>query len=94
MRKYELVCVIHPDLDENALNGLIEKVKGWVAEIDGSVDKIDLWGRRRLAYSIKKQREGQYVLFNLSLPPTATAALDQNLRFLEPVMRYMFTSME
>ena len=94
MRKYELVCVVHPDLDETAFNGVIEKVKGWVAEIDGSVDKIDIWGRRRMAYSIKRQREGQYVLFNVSLPPTATAALEQNLRFLEPVMRYMFTGVE
>jgi small subunit ribosomal protein S6 len=94
MRKYELVCVIHPDLDEAALNGVIEKVKAWVAETDGSVDKVDIWGRRRMAYSIRKQREGQYVLFNIALPPTATAALDQNLRFLEPVMRYMFTSVE
>jgi small subunit ribosomal protein S6 len=94
MRKYELVCVVHPDLDETAFNGVVEKVQGWVADINGSVDKVDVWGRRRLAYLIKKQREGQYVLFNLSLPPAATSALEQNLRFLEPVMRYMFTSME
>ncbi|HTX93014.1 MAG TPA: 30S ribosomal protein S6 [Anaerolineales bacterium] len=91
MRKYELVCIVHPDLDETALNGVVEKVKGWVVETSGSVDKVDLWGRRRLAYNIKKQREGQYVLFNVSLEPTATTTLDQNLRFLEPVIRYMLT---
>jgi small subunit ribosomal protein S6 len=91
MRKYELVCVVHPDLDEAAFNAVIEKVKGWITEASGSVDKVDIWGRKRLAYLIKKQREGQYVLFNVSLEPTATAALDQNLRFLEPVLRYMLT---
>jgi small subunit ribosomal protein S6 len=91
MRKYELVCIAHPDLDETAFNGVIEKVKGWIADAGGTVDKIDVWGRKRLAYSIKKQREGQYVLFNVTMPSTGTAALDQNLRFLEPVIRYMIT---
>jgi small subunit ribosomal protein S6 len=94
MRKYELVCIVHPDLDETAFNGVIEKVKGWIGENGGSVDKIDVWGRKRLAYIIKKHREGQYVLFNVSLEPTATTALDQNLRFLEPVIRYMLTVVE
>jgi small subunit ribosomal protein S6 len=91
MRKYELVCIIHPDLDEAAFNGILEKVKGWVSEAGGSIDKVDVWGRKRLAYAIKKQREGQYVLFNVSMPTTGTTALDQNLRFLEPVIRYMIT---
>jgi small subunit ribosomal protein S6 len=91
MRKYELVCIVHPDLDETAFNGVVEKVKGWIIETAGSVDKVDIWGRKRLAYEIKKQREGQYILFNLSLEPTAIATLDQNLRFLEPVIRYMLT---
>jgi small subunit ribosomal protein S6 len=94
MHKYELVCIIHPDLDETAFNGAIEKVKGWISDAGGSVDRLDVWGRRRLAYAVRKQREGQYVLLNVSLPPSATAGLDQNLRFLEPVIRYMITSVE
>jgi small subunit ribosomal protein S6 len=94
MRKYELVCIVHPDLDETALNGVVEKVKGWIADTQGTLDKVDVWGRKRMAYEIKKQREGQYVLFNITLEPTATATLDQNLRFLEPVIRYMLTVVE
>ena len=94
MRHYELVCIIHPDLDEAAFNGIIEKVKGWAIETGGSVEKVEIWGRKRLAYAIKKHREGQYVLFNLNLEPTATAPLEQNLRFLEPVIRYMITVVE
>jgi small subunit ribosomal protein S6 len=89
MRKYELVCVIHPDLDETAFTGTLDKVKGWIGESGGSVDKVDVWGRRRLAYPIRKQREGQYVLLNVSLPPASTAELERNLRFLEPVIRHM-----
>ena len=94
MRKYELVCIFHPDLDEAAFNAALEKVKGWIPESGGTVDKIDIWGRKRLAYPIRKQKEGQYVLFNVTLPPEAAAVLDQNLRFLEAVIRYMITVVE
>ena len=94
MRKYELVCIVHPDLDEIAFNGIVEKVKGWIAETSGSVDKVEVWGRKRLAYTIKKHREGQYVLFNLSLEPAVTAALEQNLRFQESIIRYMITAVK
>jgi small subunit ribosomal protein S6 len=91
MRKYELVCIIQPDLDEAAFNGVLEKVKGWISESGGSVDKVDIWGRRRLAYLIHKQKEGQYVLLNVTLDPAATFELERNLRYQEPVMRHMLS---
>ena len=91
MRNYELVCLVQPDLDEAAFNALVERVKGWVAESGGSVDKIDNWGKRRLAYMIHKQRDSNYLIFNLSLLPTSTSALEQNLRYTESVMRHMLT---
>jgi small subunit ribosomal protein S6 len=91
MRKYELVCVIQPDLDENAFNGVIDRVKGWIGESGGNVDKVDIWGRRRLAYSIRKHAEGQYVLLNVTLNPATTSALERNLRFQETVLRYMLS---
>jgi small subunit ribosomal protein S6 len=93
MRKYELVCLIQPDLDETAVNAVIDRVKGWVAETGGVVDKIDMWGKRRMAYSIRKQRESNYVLFNLSMEPQTTSGLEQNLRYTETIMRHMLTSM-
>ena len=49
MRKYELVCVIQPDLDEAAFNSVVEKVKSWISESGGTIDKVDVWGRRKLA---------------------------------------------
>jgi small subunit ribosomal protein S6 len=94
MRNYELVCIIHPDLDENAFKGIVEKVSGWVTEAGGSVDKVDVWGRRRMAYTIRKQREGQYVLLYLSMLPSAAAGLERNIRFQEPIMRSMLTLVE
>ncbi|MHC1784523.1 MAG: 30S ribosomal protein S6 [Anaerolineaceae bacterium] len=91
MRDYELVIIVQPDLDETALTGVIDKVKGWVTETGGTVTKTDIWGKKRMAYAIRKQREGQYVVFYNQMEPTATAELERNLRFLEPVMRFMIT---
>ncbi len=92
MRKYELVCIIQPDLDEAAFNGVIDRLKSWVSESGGTVDKVDIWGRRKLAYPIRKQRDGQYVLLNVSLEPTATSGLERNLRFQETILRHMLSS--
>jgi small subunit ribosomal protein S6 len=91
MRKYELVCLIQPDLDEAAVTGIVDRIKGWVTDSGGSIDKVDMWGKHRLAYMIRKQRESTYVLFNVSMLPTATSSLEQNLRYTETVMRHMLT---
>lgn len=91
MHNYELICIIQPDLDETAFNGVLDRVKGWVTESGGSVDKVDVWGRRRLAYVIRKQHEGQYVLLNISLNPSAAAGLERNIRYQETVIRHMLT---
>ena len=89
MRDYELVFIVHPELDETALTAVIDKVKGWIVDAGGTITKVDLWGRRRLAYAIQKQREGQYVLIDAQIAPSFSAELDRNMRFLEPVMRFM-----
>jgi len=92
MRKYELICILQPELDESAFKGALERVQAWVTESHGSVDKTEIWGRRRLAYVIHKQTEGQYVLMNITLDPKATGELERNIRFLEPVIRHMLTA--
>ncbi|MFT3893919.1 MAG: 30S ribosomal protein S6 [Anaerolineales bacterium] len=92
MRKYELVCIIQPDLDETAFKGALERVQGWVTEAGGNVDKVDVWGRRRLAFPIHKQRDGQYVLLNISLEPKSTSDLERNIRYFETVLRHMLTA--
>lgn len=91
MRKYELMCIIQPDLDETAMNGVLDKVKGWITDSGGNVDKAEVWGRRRMAYSINKHREGQYVLLNVTMNPAATSELERNLRYQEAIMRHMLS---
>jgi small subunit ribosomal protein S6 len=94
MHEYEVVLIAHPDLDEINLNSTIEKVKTWITEANGNVSKVDRWGKRRMAFAIRKQREGQYVLIKAEMSPSFTSELERNLRFLESVMRFMITVVE
>jgi len=92
MREYELMFVVHPDLDENALAELVKRVSGWITDDGGTIVKTDVWGKRQLAYPIRKVNQGQYVLLHTTLDPKSGAKLERNLRFLEPVMRFMLVA--
>jgi small subunit ribosomal protein S6 len=92
MREYELVFIVHPDLEEAAFKELVDRVQSWITDAGGSVSKVDIWGKRRLAYDIQKQHEGQYVLLRAQLKPESTAEIERNFRFVEPVMRFLITS--
>ncbi len=94
MRSYEVILIVHPDLDETALKGVLERVQAWISEAGGSIDKVEQWGRRRMAYIIHKQREGQYIYVEAQFAPAFSATLERNLRFLEPVMRFSIISKE
>jgi small subunit ribosomal protein S6 len=94
MREYELIFIVHPDLDDTAFKDIVERVQNWITEAGGVVSKVDFWGKRKLAYEIRKQKEGHYVMMNTEMQPTFTAQLERNLRFLEPIMRFLVTSVE
>ena len=94
MRKYEIIFIAHPDLDEENLNNVVEKVKGWIADDKGEVISVDNWGKKRMAYRIRKQRDGQYVLITANMEPSAVKNLSQNMRFVESIMRSMITLVE
>lgn len=92
MRNYEVIFIVHPDLDENALKGVIDRVQAWIVDTGGSIVSLNQWGKRRMSYSIRKQREGQYVYVEATFAPSFSAELERNLRFLEPVLRYSIIS--
>ena len=94
MRDYELVLIVHPELDEAALTETVEKVTGWITESGGAIEKVDLWGKRRMADHIRKQRDGQYILIKTQMDPAFGVTLERNLRFHEPIMRFLLTSNE
>ena len=94
MREYELIFIVHPDLDETATNEVVERVKNWITEAGGTVNKVDPWGKRKLAYPIRKQNDGQYFFLQVEMTPSFIAEMERNLRFLEPVMRFLITAVE
>jgi len=94
MQKYEIVYIVHPDLDEGPFGEMNERVAGWITDGGGKITKTDVWGKRQLAYPIRKKNEGNYVLLETQIDPAMCAALERNFNLLEPVMRYLITVVE
>lgn len=87
MRKYEMIFIQNPSLDEEAVNANIEKFKGIIENGGGSVDNVDVWGKRKLAYEINDKTEGYYVLVNFSSKSDFPAELDRIYKISEDIMR-------
>ena len=94
MRDYEIATILKLDKDESGLAPLTETIESWIAGAGGEVASVDNWGRRKLAYPIKKQQEGHYVFWYASLPPTAPVELERQMRLNEDVLRFMVVRAE
>jgi len=94
MRDYELVIIVAPEIDEAATAEVVEKVKSWITEVGGSIESFEEWGRQKLAYLVRNNKEGQYYLFNLKLEPTAVVNLERNFRLQESIMRFLIINRE
>ena len=94
MRAYELTFIVHPELDDSAFNEIVERVKSWISDSGGEITQIDFWGKRKLAYEISKQTEGNYVLMKTNMAPTFCVELERNLGLSEQVLRYLIVSIE
>lgn len=89
MRDYEMVFIIAPVIEDEKIQEVIDKVDGWIKAGNGEVTKVDLWGRRKLAYPIQRFSEGTYVLLNIRLEPTALGELERNIKLDTNIIRYM-----
>ena len=87
MRQYELMVIFDPETDERAVQPLFDKFLTVVTKDGGTVDNVDTWGRRRLAYEIQKKSEGIYAVVNFTSTPETAAELDRVLNLNESVMR-------
>lgn len=87
-RKYEVVYILNPALGEEAVNAIVERIQALI-ESSATIDQVDVWGRRRLAYEIDDQKEGFYVLVNFSAEGEFPKELERVLRITEGVLRYM-----
>jgi len=89
MRKYELVVIINPDLEEKKTKELIDKIKGWVEKENGKVVKLNQWGKKTLIYLIKKHQNGFYFLLELELEGTAAQKIEKKVKLEEEIIRYL-----
>jgi small subunit ribosomal protein S6 len=87
VHKYELMVILDPELDERTVQPSLDQFLTVIREDGGSVESVDIWGKRRLAYEIQKKSEGIYAVVNFTATPAATAELDRQLRLNEAVMR-------
>ena len=94
MRKYEVTFIAHPDLDGEAFKALNTQVEGWIKDSGGKIEKADVWGKRKMAYPIKKQAEGQYVLLHTELDPTFCKELERQFRLQESIMRFLIVAVD
>ena len=87
MRQYEMMIILDPGLEERTVQPSLEQFLNVVKTRGGTVDKVDLWGRRRLAYDIDKKPEGIYAVVDITAEPDAVKELDRQLNLNEAVLR-------
>jgi small subunit ribosomal protein S6 len=87
MRHYEVMVILDPDLEERTVAPSLDTFLNVVKQDGGSVDKVDIWGRRRLSFEINKKAEGIYAVVDLTCQPAAVLELDRQLNLNEAVLR-------
>lgn len=94
MRKYETIFILHPSLDEEAIKATTEKFKGVIENGGGTIENVDVWGKRKLAYEISKVSEGHYTLINFTANPELPSELDRIFRITDGVLRHIIVKDE
>ena len=89
MHKYEMAVVLRPDLDEETKAAESQKVMDLITRFGGTIEKVDDWGKRRLAYEIQKANEGFFSFISFDADSTAPAELESRMRIMENVLRYL-----
>ena len=89
MNKYEAMYIVTPEMEDEAIKGVIEKFSGIITANGGAIEKTDEWGRKKLAYPIDYKTEGYYVLVNFAAAPELPRELERNFRNDESILRYM-----
>ena len=91
MRKYEVMYIIRPDIEQEVVQAAVEKFQGIISN-GGEITKHDVQGKRRLAYEIKKFRDGFYVLVNFTAEPAVVTELERLMKISDEVIRYLITN--
>ena len=87
MRRYEMMIILDPELEERTVQPSLDQFLNVITTSGGAIEKTDIWGRRRLAYSIEKKYEGIYAVVDLTSEPDAVKKLDRQLNLNEAILR-------
>lgn len=94
MKAYELMLLLDPSLDDEAKATVVDKAQGVVTSQSGTVDQVDDWGKRKMAYEIADKTEANYVVLQVHTTPESVAEIDRVLRITDPVIRFMIVRRE
>jgi len=94
MNKYELAVILKSNLDEEAQKSEFEKIQALITRFGGTIDKVDEWGRRRLAYEINKLSDGVYSFITFTSDGNAPAEIESRIRIMENVLRFLIIRQE
>ena len=87
MRKYEMMVIVDPEIDERTVEPSMSALFGQVEDLGGKVEKLDVWGKRKLAYPIAKKTDGIYVVVDMETTPEIAKELDRKLGLNESILR-------
>ena len=93
MNKYESVIIINPSVDEDKIKSLVDRFSDLINK-NGKVEKVNTLGKKKLAYEVKKNREGIYVVFYFEAEPTLIAELERNYRITDEVIKFIVVKVE
>ncbi|MDO9527756.1 MAG: 30S ribosomal protein S6 [Syntrophales bacterium] len=89
MRRYETIFIAHPDLPDDTISEVVERLSKIITDLKGIVVKVERWGKRKLAYPIKKQQKGYYILMDFVGERTVVTELEKNMKFDDNVLKYL-----
>jgi small subunit ribosomal protein S6 len=94
MRRYELMLLLRPDLDDEKLQSAVEKVTRAIVNAGGSLSKVSPWGKRRLAYEIQHYREASYFLIHFNIQPSEIREIERGMLITEEILRHLVTVLD
>lgn len=94
MRDYELVVVVHPDVGDDGFSETLGRINNFIQERGGEIKNVDPWGRRRLAYPLRRKLEAYYAVTHFAAEPQAIRPLEASLDLAEDVMRHLVIKLD
>jgi small subunit ribosomal protein S6 len=93
-KNYELMVILKPLLPEDIRQGIQKRVEKYVKEANGEIKATDIWGKRHLAYSIKKHDEGYYIVYQLKLSDDKAPQFQKELKLMNDILRYLLITLD